>query len=90
MVKQRRRTRKVKILMGGLLAGVPLSFDSPDSALISKADYDPETEVATVTMLGQVYRYSFPPEVWVAFESATSKGSYFNANINRIFKGVRV
>jgi KTSC domain len=53
------------------------------SKAIADIEYDPERKWLTVTFVnGQVYRYdAVPPEVCAAFQSASSKGEYFNFNI---------
>jgi hypothetical protein len=69
----------------------PLSFDSPDSQMITRGEYDPTTETMTVEFKrpgANVYTYSgFPPALWQEFEQATSKGSFFAKLIRPIYSG---
>lgn len=70
---------------------IPLSFDSPDSTMIARAEYDPTTETMTVEFKrpgANVYTYgSFPAKVWEEFEQAPSKGSFFAKHIRPLFSG---
>jgi hypothetical protein len=53
------------------------------STAIAAIDYDPDEECLTVTFVtGRVYEYfDVPDEVAASFETAGSKGAFFNAHI---------
>lgn len=53
------------------------------STAIRHVDYDAATRALTVTFVtGRRYVYeSVPPEVFTAFATAPSKGTYFNSEI---------
>jgi hypothetical protein len=69
----------------------PLSFDSPDSAMIIRAEYDPTTQVMTVEFKrpgSNVYVYGgIEPKLWQDFEQAASKGTFFARRIRPLYVG---
>lgn len=84
MKQPKRPTRKAKIIMAELAAmETPLSFESPDSASIEKASYDPKTETMLVTLRpGKTYGYgNIPAATWKQFVDAPSKGKFFQSAI---------
>lgn len=71
---------------------VPSSFESPESSLIARAEYDVTTCIAVVDIKAGPsrvvqYTYSFPPDVWEEWEQAESKGSYFSTVIRPMYAG---
>lgn len=76
----------------------PLSFDSPESSTVTRADYDPGQQVLRVWVLKQrrplgtdgqeCYRYTgVPPETWREFEQAGSRGRFWNLVIRPMYEG---
>jgi len=58
------------------------------SSVISKMDYNPESEILRITFIsGTVYDYkNVPSDVYAEMESAFSKGTFLNENIKGKFK----
>lgn len=58
-----------------------------DSSMITSIGYDEETCTLEVEFeSGVVWQYhDFPGYMWHEFQSAESKGKYFNANIRKQF-----
>ena len=56
-----------------------------DSSMITSAGYDALSCILEVEFKnGTVWQYhEFPEYMWYEFESAESKGKYFNANIKK-------
>jgi hypothetical protein len=74
------------------LDDVGLSFESPDSDTIVRADYDPHTQTMRVTFRRNAgtSRYEFsaiPTQLWREFAQADSKGGYFVRVIRPTFVG---
>jgi lysyl-tRNA synthetase class 2 len=53
------------------------------STAINDVEYEPDRECLTVTFVtGRIYEYfDVPPDEAAAFQSASSKGTYFNQHI---------
>lgn len=68
---------------------MPLSFDSPESKLIARASYDPNTQSMIVHFsAGTTYGYSgISADLWQDFEQAVSKGSFFGKVIRPMYAG---
>lgn len=71
------------------------SFESPESALIVSARYDPSTFEMWLTMKSKqgesLYQYAgFPSDLWQEFQAAPSKGQFFSAHIRPLFSGHKV
>ena len=60
-----------------------INSDKMPSSVISKFNYDPETETLSVTYVsGAVYDYlKVPEEKYLAMKNASSKGTYLNQHI---------
>lgn len=64
-----------------------------DSTMITSIGYDSATGTLEVEFKSncQVWQYYDVPEyIWNEFESASSQGKYFNANIKGIFSESRI
>lgn len=75
---------------------IPLEFSSPDSAVVMGATYDPGQQVIRVQIRNRVtgesdtYRGGgVPLELWLEFEAAQSKGSFFAKFIRPMFRLVK-
>ena len=80
-----------------LSSDTPLSFESPDSSNIERAEYLPEVLQLRITFKGhsgrdgREYSYEqFPLTAWVEFEQASSKGSHFAQRIRPFYVGRRL
>lgn len=95
MKQPNRLTRKEKIAMAEI-TDVPLSFDSPDSASVVRASYDPRTAQLTVELkrtrgITATYIYdSYPSKEWIDFEAAPSKGKFFAGRIRPLYSGRQI
>lgn len=71
------------------LEGYICAFDSPESANIAGARYDPDTETMVITFKGgKDYAYNKFPEIdWRLFEEAPSKGKHFSNYIKPFWTG---
>lgn len=58
------------------------------SSVIADIDYEPERERLTVTFVtGRVYEYfDVPADVTASFQSAFSKGAFFNSRIRERYR----
>ena len=72
-------------------------FEARESKQIAWARYDASTKILEVDFRGKngakasTYRYAdFPPERWVQFQSAPSKGQFFAYQIRPNYKGVKI
>lgn len=67
---------------------LPMAFESPDSAIVKGAHYDPRTHQLTVDINGQDYTYeAVSLEDWEEFLHAESKGRFFSARIRPLYVG---
>ncbi len=84
-------TRKVKETLTKI-ADSPLSFDSPESSLICRGDYDPLSQTLTIAFTSaKTYAYAgVTPELWQEMLAAESKGKFFNARIRSMMLGSEV
>lgn len=64
----------------------------PRSENIASAEYDSQTKVLVLEFRdGRTYQYSgVPQEVWMGFQNAPSKGSYFFRQIRNRFQDTEV
>lgn len=68
---------------------MPTSFSSPESKTIKAGCYDPVTEQMEVEFQsGKTYIYSgILPDLWIDFEAAASKGTFFGKRIRPLYAG---
>ncbi len=64
---------------------------SPESSNITRADYNPETSVLTITFKnGGVYHYhNVPTDVWLSYKGSESVGKFFYTYIKDKFDFTR-
>lgn len=69
-----------------------LSFDSPESTSIIRADYDPDTNTVVAEFVdGRRYQYpGFGLALWEEWLLAPSKGSFFHKRIRPLISGVKL
>jgi hypothetical protein len=62
--------------------------DAMPSTAIRHLDYEPATRALTVTFVtGRRYEYAgVPPDVYIAFSTAPSKGTFFNNEIRDAYE----
>lgn len=71
-------------------------FESPESHLVARAEYDRDTNIMLLTLKDtsrkgregeKVYRYSIPENLWNEFTTAASKGRFFSQVIRPSYAG---
>lgn len=75
-----------------ILQGQPLSFDTPDSALVVWGEYDPGQRKLRLELkagaLTKTYEYTgVQPSAWLELVNAPSKGAAFSRLIRPHFQG---
>jgi len=65
-----------------------VDFHSFQSSFLTHAEYDRESEIATITIRDRVYQYRIHPDCWAAFISAESAGAFFNNFISGVAERV--
>ncbi len=75
-----------------ILGDTPLEFGETGSSLVESAQYNPDQQVAVISLkAGKViksYTYAgFLPSLWVEFYQAESKGGFFNRVIRPMLSG---
>jgi hypothetical protein len=71
---------------------VALTFESPESETITRAEYDPATRgMVVVFRHGRTYAYNpVSSTIWREFYQATSKGKFFSERIRPVLVGRRM
>jgi KTSC domain len=76
------------------LEQVLLSFESPESTSVTRANYDPTTRQLFIVLRkgggDPTYRFGgVGPQLWIEFYQSESKGKFFSARIRPFYVGVR-
>lgn len=64
--------------------------ETPESSAFTRISYHPGTQALAVTFRSSGASYVYqevPPEVWVAFKAADSRGQFYNREIKGIYQG---
>lgn len=97
MSRERARGRSKRKPLETVVADVPLTFQSPESSNIARAEYDPDCRQLSVEFKRQdkgasvTFLYpGFPLSLWIEFFQADSKGKFFASRIRPLYTGTAV
>lgn len=92
MAKQPKKATKGQKAALTPVTDAPLTFDSPESSLITRGRYDPLAETLTVEFTsGKSYAYTnVNAAMWAEMLAAESKGKFFNSRIRSMILGREV